>query len=650
VKKPERIAGRALQSSNREQIRRSSRKLKRAVILFSSIIALGTILLLTLVIIEQNESAEARAWNDTYNLSGAFEEQVRRVIDSLRGALSLLKPRLAAEGDAFDLVDWVAHAPEFAAPTVQIAFVGANGRLVSTSLERKPSPINLSDREHIRVHMSGHKGLFIGKPVTGRVSGQITIQVSDRVESADGKLAGIVVFSLSPDFLTTLHGSVRLGKTGSMILAGSDGVIRAAFGGSEVPGRRSIGKSLAGMKFFADAKGLDGGAYKDKSPLNGKATFFYWRKVSNYPLIVVVGLGKGEVFAVVNRSAAMLAVLGLGVLVLTVLTTLILNREINRRVRREIALFEESRKLFHANGNLRKRHRQLLTASAALVSERARLQRLNTELIAAKEAADQASQAKSSLLMNMSHEFRTPMHAILNYASMGLRKVDGGDVQKLKKYLSNIQISGVRLLGMLNALLDLAKLESGRLDIRMSRADLAQIARQSQAELGSLLEAKQLRLHIECATEETCATFDKQRMMQVFVNLLSNAIRFSPPGGAIKIGIRDAVLDKQRPALHCSVEDEGTGIPEADLETVFDKFAQSSRRETGAGGSGLGLAICREIVHLHEGKIWAANAPTGGGAVIHFVLPKALSPQPSVTLLPLRHSKSKAQGIFPQNL
>ena len=640
----ERLIGRALQSSNRHQIRRSGRKLKQAIALFSSVMAAGTFLLLTSVVIQQRELAEASAWNDTYNLSGAFEEQVRRVIDSLRGTLSLLKPRLAAEGAAFDLQGWVAHAPEFAKSTVQVAFVGPGGRLVSTSLERRPNPIDLSDREHIRAHMSGPRQLFIGKPVTGRVSGQVTIQVSERVENGDGTFAGVIVFSLSPEFLTTLRRSVRLGAKGSMILAGTDGIIRAAYGGSEISGQDPTGKSIAGMKFFEDNAGQDGGAYVDKNPLNGSDTFFHWRKVANYPLFVVVGLGKKEVFAVVNSAAAMLALLGAAVFVLSVMTTLILHREIARRVRREIALFEESRKLFHANANLRKRHRQLLTTSAALGAERARLERLNNELVAAKEAADQASQAKSSLLMNMSHEFRTPMHAILNYTSLGLRKLDSADIDKLKKYLSNIQISGIRLLGMLNALLDLAKLESGKFDIHLSRADLAQIARQSQAELGSLLEAKQLQLNIECLAAETGAILDKQRMMQVFVNLLSNAIKFSPVGGTIKIAISNTVLANQRPGLHCSVEDGGSGIPEGDLETVFDKFAQASRREASAGGSGLGLAICREIVHLHLGKIWAANSETGG-AIIHFVLPKDLRPH-GFAAPSMRSSKAQAQAIL----
>ncbi len=624
---------RTLQTSNRRQIRQSSRKLKRAVALFSSIIILGTALLLISVIIEQRESAAERAWNDTYNLSGAFEEQVRRVIDSIRGSMSLLKPRLAAEGAAFDLVDWIARAPEFAATTVQVAFVGPDGRLVSTSLERNPKPIDLSDRQHIREHLSGGKGLFIGKPVTGRISRQTTIQVSDRIESLDGRFAGVLVFSISPDFLTTLRRSVRLGKGGSMILAGTDGVIRASFAGFQKSDQEYIGASIAGSSAMIAGALLDSGAYVEKSPLNGQPAFFGWRNVAGYPLVVIVGLAEAETFAAANRSAAMLAILGAAVLALTLTITLILYREIALRVQRDIALFDESRKVVQANESLQRRHEQLLKTSAELTAERARLQRLNRELARAKELAVQANQAKTSLLMNMSHEFRTPMHAILNYTSMGLKKLDSADFEKLRKYLGNINTSGIRLLGMLNALLDLAKLESGKSDLRLSRCDLVQIVRQSQAEIDSLFEAKQLRLAFEARTSNTAGVFDNHQVMQVFINLFSNAVKFSPARATVNVIIEAGMLPEHRPALHCSVADEGPGIPDGELEAIFDKFTQSSKTANGAGGSGLGLAICREIVLLHSGKIWASNADSGG-AIIHLLLPTDLASPDSAAVRP----------------
>ena len=618
-------ARRALQPGNRRLIRRSGRKLKHAIAVFASAIVLGTILLLVSVANEQREAAEERAWNDVDNLAGAFQEQVGRVLDSVRGAMALLKLRFTDEGSAFNLMDWAQRVPEFATSTVQIAFAGQDGKLLATSLSRTPKPIDLSDREHIRVQLTGeHKGLFIGKPVIGRVSGQATIQVTDRMVYADGKLAGIIVFSLSPEFLTTLHQVVNLGKTGSMMLLGEDGVVRASYAAWQKSDLDYIGKEIPELKAIVDALGTREGQYRGNNPLNGGPAFVHWQKVKDYPLFVAVSFGESEVFAVTNRSAVMLGALGAGVVALTLTTMLILFREISRRVNREVALFDESRKLVLANENLQRRHKQLLLTSSELNSERTRLQLVNIELNAAKEQADQANQAKTSFLMNMSHEFRTPMHAILNYTNMGLKKSDS-EPEKLKKYLINIKHSGFRLLELLNALLDLAKLESGKLELRPSRADIMQIVRQSQAELGSLLETKQLELVVECQSKNTCALFDAERLMQVFINLFSNAIKFSPRASMILVTIADSDL-KGRGALHCTISDSGVGIPETELQTIFEKFRQSSKTDTGAGGSGLGLAICREIIHLHGGAIWAATS-SSGGAAIHFVIPRETAGQ-----------------------
>ena len=286
-------ARRTFQPGNRRLIRRSGRKLKHAIGVFASAIALGTILLLVSVANEQREAAEERAWNDVANLAGAFQEQVGRVMDSVRGAMALLKLRFTVEGPAFNLVDWTRRVPEFATSTVQVAFVGPDGKLLATSLSRTPKPVDLSDREHIRVQLTGqHKGLFIGKPVIGRVSGQPTIQVTERLEDADGKLAGIIVFSLSPEFLTTLHRVVNLGKTGSMMLVGEDGVVRASYGAWQKSDCDFIGKTVPGMKAIIDARESREGQYRGNNPLNGEPAFLHWKKVRDYPLVVAVSFGR----------------------------------------------------------------------------------------------------------------------------------------------------------------------------------------------------------------------------------------------------------------------------------------------------------------------------------------------------------------------
>ncbi len=249
-------------------------------------------------------------------------------------------------------------------------------------------------------------------------------------------------------------------------------------------------------------------------------------------------------------------------------------------------------------------------------------------LIAQKEKVEQAAKAKSEFLSNMSHELRTPMHAILSYAKLGFSSDATNGAATYQKYFRNIHASGSRLLGLLNDLLDLAKLESGKMDFKKSPGDFADVIEQSQIELSPLLKDKNLTLTTEITANSTASVFDKQRMIQVVINLISNSIKFSPAGSGISVGVCDARMPDGSQALCCSAGDEGPGIPKIELEAVFDKFIQSSKTKSGAGGSGLGLSICREILKAHGGKIWAENRePTG--AVFSFLIPHTTVQQAS---------------------
>jgi signal transduction histidine kinase len=246
-------------------------------------------------------------------------------------------------------------------------------------------------------------------------------------------------------------------------------------------------------------------------------------------------------------------------------------------------------------------------------------------LLRAKLAADHANHSKTEFLANMSHELRTPMHAILSFASMGTEKVGVAAEDKLLRYFSRIEESGKRLLLMLNDLLDLSKLEAGKMIFLMEQGDLLQTVSNVVSEFQAFAAQNNIAINVESHSVSSKAWFDADRILQVVSNLISNAIKFSPGNSVVKILFSDDLLTlddgRQVDALRLTVSDEGIGIPKDELESVFDKFVQSSETNTGAGGTGLGLAICKQIIELHKGNIFAENNQDVGTS-FHMILPR----------------------------
>jgi signal transduction histidine kinase len=254
-----------------------------------------------------------------------------------------------------------------------------------------------------------------------------------------------------------------------------------------------------------------------------------------------------------------------------------------------------------------------------------KLKRNQQEVLASKNKAEQANKAKSEFLANMSHELRTPMHGILSYASIGKKRIHSATPEKLESYFNNIQISGDRLIKLLNALLDIAKLEAGKMELDIQQYNISDLLTKCQNELKAKFEEQQLSLQINAAPI-LLAYFDYDRIYQVVINILSNAIKYSPSNSTITINAEITQQENEN-QLIISIYDQGIGISEKEADTLFEKFVRNTDSDngTGMGSTGLGLAICKEIISLHKGKIWF-EANIDKGAVFNISIPEKNTP------------------------
>jgi signal transduction histidine kinase len=236
----------------------------------------------------------------------------------------------------------------------------------------------------------------------------------------------------------------------------------------------------------------------------------------------------------------------------------------------------------------------------------------------------EANRLKSDFLANMSHELRTPLNSIIGFSDVlqGIESLN----EKQRRYALNIQKSGRLLLEMINDILDLAKVEAGKMEVRRSEFDLARLVSAQCDMIGSLSEDKNISVSVDVPANMPQAFQDPNKLGQIINNLLSNAIKFTPEGGMITVRVAD-LLDGR---FRLQVSDTGVGIAEEDQTIIFQKFRQSRKVLDGEGltrefaGTGLGLSIVKELAKLLGGEI-AFESELGRGSTFWVVLPWRLS-------------------------
>jgi signal transduction histidine kinase len=249
---------------------------------------------------------------------------------------------------------------------------------------------------------------------------------------------------------------------------------------------------------------------------------------------------------------------------------------------------------------------------SALAIQNARLFR---EIEDKSRQLEVASQHKSEFLANMSHELRTPLNAIIGFSEVLTERMFGDLNEKQQEYLKDIYASGTHLLSLINDILDLSKIEAGRMELELTDFDLPTAI--DNALILVRERAGRRGIALEHSVDERLGEIrgDERKVKQVLLNLLSNALKFTPEGGRVEV--RAGMVDGM---AEIAVTDTGVGIAPEDQEKVFEEFRQVGTVEKKAEGTGLGLTLCRKFIELHGGRIWV-KSQVGVGSTFTFTIP-----------------------------
>jgi signal transduction histidine kinase len=235
------------------------------------------------------------------------------------------------------------------------------------------------------------------------------------------------------------------------------------------------------------------------------------------------------------------------------------------------------------------------------------LQRLYGEL-------ESASRHKSDFLATMSHELRTPLNAIIGFSEVLQEQMFGELNERQLAYVEDVLEAGRHLLSLINDVLDLAKIEAGRMELELSRVAIPDVLRSAVSMHSERASLGGIELTLMTEPEEITITADERRLRQVVFNLISNAVKFTPRDGRIDVSAR---LDDGE--VEIAVADTGPGISAEEFETIFEEFEQTSDGKQ-AEGTGLGLPLSRKLVELHGGRLWV-ESEVDHGSTFRFTLP-----------------------------
>ncbi len=495
-------------------------------------------------------------------------------------------------------------------------------------------PVDMSSREHLLYTEATPWKLFFSPPIIGNPSDEYVIPAGMGIEAND-KFYGTLVVGIRLNKIKEKIERILSNKLISFILLDHKSNIITYSADINFP----MNKDLLSIKHYANI------SEKLTTPISiDNIEFAFKHSIESLPYLLILGQNKdikfNNIVQLILPTALELIFLTLSLIFIMYLLKLRISKPIkmvtdlakkianNEHIEIVASRYEEINILAKQLFGIQNIKNKLLGSQLLVKKVNLKIKKINQKLekkVSARTLElQEALAAKTEFLNNMSHEIRTPIQGFTGISEGLVIHWDEFDDLKKKSLVNEIYASSKRLYSLIGNLLDLSKFQQGKMLLFLTSTDLNILI------IGMIEECRTLYLNGKnisfdfVKTDDSKLIADQERISQVLRNLFVNAIKFVPTNSKIEIRISKSQItydnNNKVDAIHFSISDEGVGIPEAELETVFDPFNQSSRTKTKAGGTGLGLSIVAKIIAAHNGKVWARNNIIKG-VTFNFVIP-----------------------------